>query len=308
MVEVSGSRGGGEALDRGGSLTSPRVVRELLDSAGIHPSRGMGQNFLVDANVLDIIEKAAGLSGTDTVVEVGAGLGALTGRLVERCREVFALESDARLLRLLGELLGASGNLRMIEADAVRFDLEGLWNGPPGGTVKMVSNLPYQIAATLIVDWLILYPWLAEYTVMIQREVADRMTAAPGGKDYSAATVKIQHRASATRVARVSRNCFYPRPGVDSAIVHIVRHNAGGVRDADGRDGDERLFDLAVTAAFQQRRKKLANSVSSCPAVSAGPREVAGALANLGIDPGSRAADLSPADYVALVAELGRVT
>lgn len=274
------------------ALTSPAVVTGLLREAGIRPRRSLGQNFLIDANVLRIIEKAAALSASDTVIEVGAGLGALTQLLVDRCAKVFALESDRRLLEILERELGQAENLVLVEADAAKFDFGGLREGGLTGSVKMVANLPYGIAATLLIDCLYDYPWIGEYTVMVQREIAVRLTSTPGSKDYSAATVKVNCVARVKRVAKVSRNSFYPPPRVDSAIVHLERlEDTSGLNEA---------FDAVVTAAFSQRRKRLANSLSAARGLSIEKKTVASALSALGLDPGSRAERLSPAEFVEL--------
>ena len=274
------------------ALTSPAVVTRLLREAGIRPRRSLGQNFLIDANVLRIIEKAAALSASDTVIEVGAGVGALTQLLVARCAKVFALESDRRLLEILEEELGSAENLVLVEADAARFDFGGLWEGAPPGSVKMVANLPYGIAATLLIDCLYDYPWIREYTVMVQREIAARLTSEPGGKDYSAATVKVNCLARVKRVANVSRNSFYPPPRVDSALVHLERFEDG--------PSLEETFNAIVTAAFGQRRKRLVNSLSAASGLSIEKKRVASALSALGLDPGARAERLSPAEFVEL--------
>lgn len=280
-------------------VTSPVVARELLDSAGVRPSTARGQNFLVDANVLGVIERAAALSPEDVVVEVGAGLGALTELLVERCGTVYAIESDSRLFGIIETRLKGAGNLVLVHGDAVRFDLESLWPGRRPQRVRMVSNLPYRIAATLVLDWLVAYPVITDYTVMVQREVAARMTASPGGKDYSAATVKIAYRAEAKRVASVSRNSFYPRPRIDSVVVRIVRRSAGS-GEGWPHARDERLYDLVVTAAFQQRRKKLSNSLATHPDLGVDAAAVRESLTRLGRGADTRAEELSPQEYVGL--------
>ena len=280
-------------------LASPAVVMELLAANDIRPRRSRGQNFLIDANVLDIIAEAASLAPGDTVIEVGAGLGALTELLAERCRKVFALESDPRLARVLETELGDAGNLVLLEADAAAFDLSSLWPGEPPEGVKMVANLPYQIAATLVIDCLSLFPWIQEYTVMVQREVADRVTSAPGSRSYSAATVKIACRASARRVAKVSRNSFYPRPGVDSAVLHLERLEDNAVPGGPRGAGEEEFLDRVVTAAFHQRRKKIANSLSSgLPSMDR--EDVYRALASIGREENVRAEGLSPEEFVEL--------
>ena len=285
-------------------LTSPAVVRELLSGAGLRPRRGYGQNFLVDANVLRITTEAAALEPFDTVIEVGAGLGALTQALVEQSGKVYAIETDERLAEILERELAYVGNLVLIRADAMDLDPASLWQGSPPDNTKMVSNLPYQIAATLLVDWLRDHDWVTSYTVMVQREVADRITGGPGGKDYSGATVKIQYRAEAHKVASVSRNSFYPRPQVDSAIVHL-RRRAEGEKQGMPRAEDEGLFDRLVTAAFQQRRKKLANAVSAgFPGLT--PEVVARALGEIVKPAGARAEELSPAEFALLSNALAR--
>jgi 16S rRNA (adenine1518-N6/adenine1519-N6)-dimethyltransferase len=279
-------------------LTSPATVQELLAGGGLHPRHGFGQNFLIDANVLRVITEAAGLEAYDTVVEVGPGLGALTQALAEQGGRVYAIEADARLLELLSRELGYLINLVLINSDALAFDLADLWPaGPPEG-VKMISNLPYQIAATLLVGWLRKYEWLADYTVMVQREVADRLAASCGGRDYSAGSVKVQYRASVRRVASVSRNSFYPKPRVDSAIVRIERRPSGSERGLP-EAADEDFFDRLVSAAFHQRRKKLVNSVASRLADVDRARLVEG-LGQIGKDEGARAEELSPADFARL--------
>jgi 16S rRNA (adenine1518-N6/adenine1519-N6)-dimethyltransferase len=276
-------------------LASPAVVRRLLTSRDIHPRRAMGQNFLVDANVLDIIADAASLGPGDTVIEVGAGLGALTQLLLERCRDVFALESDPRLARVLREELAGAGNLTLLEVDAAGFDLSGLWPGEPPAGVKMVANLPYGIAATLLIDCLSRFPWISGYTVMLQREVAERITSAPGSRSYSAATVKVECRASVKKVANVSRNCFYPRPGVDSTLLRLDRRRAG----PGGGEVNMEFLDRVVTAGFNQRRKKLANSLSST-LTSLGRDNVYRAISSIGRGEGVRAEDLSPEEFARL--------
>lgn len=292
------SMGSGVPQRRERRLTSPAVITELLRSEGISPRHAFGQNFLIDGNVLRIIVQAAGLEPFDTVVEVGPGLGALTQALVEQSGRVYAIESDPRLHELLVRELDKATNLVAIQADAMAVDLEVIWAGNPPEEAKMVSNLPYQIAATLLVDWLRDYEWLREYTVMVQREVAERIAAAAGGKDYSSATVKIQYRATVTKVASVSRNSFYPPPRVDSSILHLVRRGEGegrGVPEAR----DEAFFDRLVTAAFHQRRKKIVNSVRSrIPDISA--RQIVMALAELGVKDSARAEELTTSEFAEL--------
>ena len=283
------------------ALVSPAVARQLLDSAGIRPSRSRGQNFLIDANILRVIMEAARLSPSDTVVEVGAGVGALTQALTESGCRVYALESDQRLVRVLHRELGHADNLTLLHADAARFDFSSLMQAGPPDVVKMVSNLPYRIAATLVVRCLQQYPWMTEYVVMVQSEVAQRLASGPGSKDYSAASVKIQVRADVSRVARVSRNSFYPRPKVDSAVLRIKRRPAGALEIPDAGQ----FFDRVVSAAFGQRRKKLVNALSASCGLGVAAAGWAEALHQLGKDTGLRAEDLSPGEFLELANTVG---
>ncbi len=284
------------------TLASPATAAALLNAAGAHPNRSMGQNFLVDANILRIISEAAELSPFDTVIEVGAGLGALTQALVNTVGRVYALEADSKLVGILEHQLGWATNLVLVEADAARFDYATLWDGEPPDDVKMVSNLPYQIAAMLVVDCLKRYPWIREYTVMVQREVANRLASGPGSKEYSAASVRVQVRASVSRVIRVSRNSFYPKPKVDSALLHIVRSEDGAWRGPGS--GTEAFFDRVVGAAFGQRRKKLSNALSSSVGPGVSADAVREALRTLGRSGEVRAEDLSPDEFVNLASLL----
>ncbi len=281
------------------TLASPNTVKNLLASAGIHPNRSLGQNFLVDANILRIITDAADLSPFDTVIEVGAGLGALTQALVEQCGKVYALESDRRLMRILARELSYARNLVLVEADAARYDFEQLWEAEPPDDVKMVSNLPYRIAASLVVGCLKRYPWISRYTIMVQREVAERLLCEPGCRDYSSASVKAQVLARVRRVANVSRNSFYPRPRVDSTILNLERRPESELVEEFGADGMGR-FDRVVTAAFSQRRKKLANALAASHDLPADGEVVRHALQRIGRDPSVRAEDLSPEEFVDL--------
>ncbi len=193
----------------------------------------------------------------------------------------------------------------LVEADAARFDLNTLWETDPPDDVKMVSNLPYQIAATLIVDCLMRHDWIREYTVMVQREVAGRLAAGPGSREYSGASVKTQVRASVSRVANVSRNCFYPKPKVDSTILRLARRGAAD-SPAILEPGAGEFFDQVVSAAFSQRRKKLTNSMSSAPKLGLTAERVRLALLDLNKDPGSRAEELSTAEFVELARLLSK--
>lgn len=267
----------------------------------------MGQNFLVDANILGIITDAAALNRQDTVIEVGTGLGVLTEALAGLAGEVFSIEVDRGLAAIAARELSDAENLTLVNADAMRFDLSSFFqDGPPQG-VKLVANLPYGIAATLLINYLDRYPWITEYIIMVQKEVGDRLTSDPGSRDYSAATVRAQVFANLSRIARVSRNSFYPKPMVDSVIIRISRKEQPLLPGPDATfsscseaDEEASFFNRIVSAAFNQRRKKLVNALSSGIGTGIKTEAVRQELVRMGLPVDARAEMLSPADFVEL--------
>ncbi len=287
---------------------SPTYLKEILRSYGVKPRSSLGQNFLIDRNVLATIEKTARLSREDVVIEVGAGAGALTLLLAEKCAQVVAIEQNHGLSNFLRDSFHGVENVRIIENDAMRTALERLFDELPV-KAKMVSNLPYSIAATLLISWLRQYPWITEYTVMVQREVALRFTAKPGSKHYSQATVKINYYSRVEKIASVSANSFFPKPGVESVILRLQRYNSTSKRNGDiPRAKNEHLFDLIVSAGFQQRRKKLVNSLAACPEITIDRKIIKDAVLKVSKIENPRAEDLSVVEFVRLsniLCELG---
>jgi 16S rRNA (adenine1518-N6/adenine1519-N6)-dimethyltransferase len=252
----------------------------------------LGQHFLVDENLLGVIGRLAGLGQEDVVLEVGPGLGVLTAYLADRVRHVHAVELDRSLDSALRERLGERANVDVHFGDALRLDLATLDPAP----TKLVSNLPYNVATPVVVESLGSLPSVAHWTVMVQREVADRFFAEPSTKAYGAVSVLLQLAAERTGFHPVSRTVFRPRPNVDSALVAFRRRDGG-------------LADLArvmewVPAAFAHRRKRLANSVELAGAVSRDQAERA--LDVIGRDPSVRAEELAPPEFVALAEALAR--
>jgi len=247
----------------------------------------LGQHFLVDENLLGVIGRLAELGPEDVVLEVGPGLGVLTAYLAERVVQVHAVELDRSLEAALAERLAPNANVELHFGDALRLDLASLDPAP----TKLVANLPYNIATPLVVESLDGLPSVGFWCVMVQREVADRFFAEPSTKAYGAVSVLVQLAAERTGFYPVSRTVFRPRPNVDSALVAFRR-----------RDG-YRLEDLArvkqvVSAAFAHRRKRLANSLELS---GLAPRDrAAAALEAIGREPGARAEELSPSEFVTL--------
>ena len=255
----------------------------------VAPKRALGQHFLVDRNVLGVIERLAGLAAGDVVLEVGPGLGALTTFLADRVAHVHAIELDRGLERPLREAIGRRGNVELVLGDALALDLSAL-DPAPG---KLVSNLPYNVATPLVVESLTTLPTVASWCVMVQREVADRFFAEPGTKAYGAVSVLVRLYARRTGFHPVARTVFRPQPNVDSALVAFER--------IAGPPRPEELASI-VSGAFAHRRKTLANSLSLTGVVTR--EQAADALRALGHRPDLRAEALQPEEFVDLVEAL----
>lgn len=256
-----------------GSLLGAARVRELMKERGIHPTKSLGQNFVVDPNTIRKVVDVAEVARDDHVLEIGAGLGSLTLGLAAHAGHVTALEVDERLLSALGSALEGVGNVEIVRADATRFDY-----GRCGAT-KLVGNLPYNVAAQIVLRALEFGTTLSAVTVMTQREVGERLAAAPGSKVYGLTSVLVAYHGSARVAGRVSRNAFYPVPNVDSVIVRIER---GG----PPRPVEWRTFAPVVRAAFAQRRKTLRGALAR---YAGSPQRAEELLRRAEVDPGERA-------------------
>jgi len=255
------------------------------------PSKELGQHFLVDENILGVIERLADLQPSDIVLEIGPGQGVLTARLAERAAVVHAVELDRRLEPHLAQRFGAADNVHVHFADALHFDPSTL-DPPP---TKLVANLPYSVATPIVVESLESMPSVELWCVMVQREVADRFFAEPRTKAYGAVSVLMQLATERTGWHPVSRSVFRPRPNVDSALVAFRR------RERPSEPPWAELKRL-VEGGFAHRRKRLANSLE-LTGLSTRDR-VGAALADLGRPETARAEELAPAEFVALAAAL----
>lgn len=283
-------------------LASPAGTARVLRAFGIHPRRRLGQHFLVSRRVLDALLDAAALSPQDGVLEVGAGIGTLTVALARSAARVVAVEFDRALLPALHAVVGSLPNVRVVEGDVMRLDLGALVAPLPSPRL-VVSNLPYSIASPLIVTLLEQPLGFTRLVCTVQREVAARLAAPPGGRDYGALSVAVQYRARISIVARVPPGAFYPPPEVGSAIVRLDVRPQPAVRVAD-----EALFFQIVRAAFAQRRKTLRNTLAV--GLRRAPPAVEAASRRAGIDPGRRGETLSLEEFArlteSLAAETGR--
>lgn len=255
-------------------------------------ARDLGQNFLVDRNTLDVIERLAELSEDDVVLEIGGGLGVLSERLASRARHVHVVEVDPALAEALRETLAPSQKVTLHLADALELDLRSLEPAPG----KVIANLPYGIAATVILRTIDELPNVVHWVVMVQREVGERLAATPGTAAYGAPSVLAQLACDVRVLRAVSRTVFRPQPRVDSVLLGMTRHSqsvAPGLRHL-------------IHDAFAHRRKTLAGSLSLAPQAPRGIRERAqAALETIGHRPDERAERLSPDEFRRLAAELG---
>jgi 16S rRNA (adenine1518-N6/adenine1519-N6)-dimethyltransferase len=277
-----------------GGLLTPTRVRALLAGHGLRPSKALGQHYLADPNTARKVVRLAGVRPGETVLEVGPGLGSLTLALRQAGAEVVAVEADARLLPALHEALGGDQGVRVDVADALRADLAGL--APQAR--RLVANLPYNIAATLVLRVLTDMPGIRHLTVMVQREVGERLAAAPGTPAYGAPSAKVAALAEARVLAPVSRRVFVPEPHVDSVLVGLDRREHPALSGV-GYPAVARVVD----AAFAQRRKTLRNALRGLGLDAAGVEAVGRAA---GVDLGQRAERLDVAAFAALARQVGR--
>ena len=258
-----------------------------MKAFGIRPSRELGQNFLIDSNLLDVISRAADVGSGDVVLEVGGGLGVLSEHLAERARHVHVVELDRRLEDALRDATDPHPNVSLHLADAVKLDL-GALDPPPA---KVVANLPYGVAATVILRTIESLPGVTTWVAMVQKEVGERLAAAPGSAAYGIPSVLAQLAADVKVIRNVSRNVFRPVPNVDSVLVRLLRTGAA----------PEPALRALVQQGFAHRRKALARSVS----LKGGDREaVRAALEAMGLPADARAETLAPGQWRDLHARL----
>jgi 16S rRNA (adenine1518-N6/adenine1519-N6)-dimethyltransferase len=268
-------------------------VREILTRHGLAPSRDRGQNFLVDERVAGELVELAGVAPGDSVIEVGTGLGILTRALAQRARQVLTIEVDAGLVRALRAESLLPANAELVHADALALDWSAL--ARERAATRVVANLPYAISAPLLRILLDLRGQLADWSVMIQRDVADRLLAAPGSRSYSSLTVLYRLCATLRRARDLPPSLFFPVPNVRSSFVRATPR-----ADAPATDAELLRIEAVVRAAFGQRRKTLANALRG-----AGFADPAPACAAAGIDPRARAESLAPESFRALASALG---
>jgi len=281
------------------NLTSPSHVKAWCIENGFHPNRTLGQNFLIDRNILEAILDAAGVQSGQRVLEIGPGLGVLTEAMLARGARVTAVEKDARLASRLAESLGNPPELCVIEADALELDLSALLSE---GFSACVSNLPYSVGTRILLD-IALHPLAPQsITVLVQTEVAERLAAAPGGSARGQAGVWLQLDFAVKVVRNVKASCFWPRPEVGSSIVRMDRHLCA-------LSSDERKWFFELTRyAFMHRRKQFGAALRKAPEpIGRDDGALAALFASAGVDPEKRPEQLTDAQWQALARAFGAV-
>lgn len=260
------------------TLGNPQNTIEVLQKYNFSFQKKFGQNFLIDTHVLDKIIQSANITEDDMVLEIGPGIGTMTQYLVQAAGKVIAVEIDKNLIPILEDTLSGYDNVRVINEDVLKLDLKKIVdeenNGKP---VKVVANLPYYITTPIIMGLFENEVPVESITVMVQKEVADRMQTGPGNKDYGALSLAVQYYADPYIVANVPPNCFMPRPKVGSAVIRLTCHQEKPVQVQD-----EKLMFNIIRASFNQRRKTLANGLKNAATLDFTKEEVEAAIDALG--------------------------
>lgn len=260
-------------------LGNPQNTIEVLQKYRFNFQKKFGQNFLIDTHVLDKIIDASGVKEDDFVLEIGPGIGTMTQYLCERAREVVAVEIDKNLIPILSDTLKNYSNVTVINEDILKLDICKLAEEKnQGKPIKIVANLPYYITTPIIMGLFESHVPIDSITIMVQKEVADRMQVGPGTKDYGALSLAVQYYAKPQILLNVPASCFMPRPNVDSAVIQLTRYEKPPVEVAD-----EHLMFRLIRASFNQRRKTMTNSVGNSPELSVSKEQMAAALEKCGL-------------------------
>jgi dimethyladenosine transferase len=259
-------------------LGTPSATKEIINKYSFAFQKKFGQNFLIDSNVLESIIRGAEITKDDFVLEIGPGIGTMTQYLCEAARQVVAVEIDKMLIPILEDTLSEYDNVEVINQDVLKVDIKSLAdeknNGKP---IKVVANLPYYITTPIIMGLFESGVPIDSITIMVQKEVADRMQTGPGSKDYGALSLAVQYYATAKVILNVSATCFMPRPNVDSAVIKLTRHKEPTVNVAD-----EKLMFKIIRASFNQRRKTLVNGLKNSPELSFSKEQIVKAVEKIG--------------------------
>ena len=278
------------------TVGNPQETIAVLQKYGFNFQKKFGQNFLIDTHVLDKIIAAAEIGPDDFVLEIGPGIGTMTQYLAESAREVVAVEIDKNMIPILEDTLSAYDNVTVINDDILKVDIQKLAEEKNGGKpIKVVANLPYYITTPIIMGLFESEVPLSSITVMVQKEVADRMQTGPGSKDYGALSLAVQYYAEPYIVANVPPNCFMPRPAVGSAVIRLTRYEKKPVEVKDPAF----MFKL-IRASFNQRRKTLQNGLHNSSELQLPKEKVVQALEEMGLPAAVRGEKLDLAQFARL--------
>ena len=285
------------------TLGNPQNTIEILQKYRFNFQKKFGQNFLIDTHVLDKIIRAADITKDDFVLEIGPGIGTMTQYLACAAREVTAVEIDKALIPILEDTLSDYDNVTVINEDILKVDIAALAEEKNGGKpIKVVANLPYYITTPIIMGLFENHVPLESITVMVQKEVADRMQVGPGTKDYGALSLAVQYYAEPYIVANVPPNCFMPRPTVGSAVIRLTRHAQPPVHVRD-----EKLMFRIIRASFNQRRKTLANGLKNSPELDLPKEVISEAIDRLGRGASIRGEALTLEEFAELANHIGEL-
>ena len=277
-------------------LGNPTNTREIIDKYGFMFQKRFGQNFLIDGNVVEKIVREAGVTKDDFVLEIGPGIGTMTQLLCENAREVAAVEIDTNLIPILKETLAPYDNVTVINEDILKVDIAALAQEKNGGRpIKVVANLPYYITTPIIMGLFESHVPIDSITIMVQREVADRMQVGPGTKDYGALSLAVQYYAKPEIVLNVPPACFMPRPNVGSAVIRLKKYETCPVEVDDAQ-----FMCRLIRASFNQRRKTLANGLSNSSELTLSKEKIAAAIESLGVSPSIRGEALTLGQFAQL--------
>ena len=283
------------------NLGIPKNTIEIIQKYNFAFQKKFGQNFLIDTHVLEKIISAAGVTKDDMVLEIGPGIGTMTQYLAEHAKRVVAVEIDSNLIPILEETLAGYDNITVINDDILKVDINALaqeYNG--GRPIKVVANLPYYITTPIIMGLFESNVPIDNITVMVQKEVADRMQVGPGSKDYGALSLAVQYYAEPYIDANVPPNCFIPRPGVGSAVIRLTRHQEPPVDVKDAK-----LMFRLIRASFNQRRKTLLNGLANSPELSFSKEQITSAIEKMGLPASVRGETLTLEQFAHLSNLLG---
>lgn len=283
-------------------LGNPQNTIEVLQKYRFNFQKKFGQNFLIDTHVLDKIIDASGVTEDDFVLEIGPGIGTMTQYLCERAREVVAVEIDKNLIPILSDTLKNYSNVTVINEDILKLDICKLAEEKnQGKPIKVVANLPYYITTPIIMGLFESHVPIDSITIMVQKEVAERMQEGPGSKEYGALSLAVQYYAKPEIVANVPPNCFMPRPNVGSAVIRLTRHEKPPVEVED-----EKLMFRIIRASFNQRRKTLANGLNNSPEIHLPKEVIQESIVSLGVPENIRGEALSLEQFAELSNEIGQ--